>query len=67
MNSIVLFKDIGPVAKAKVHPLPSCSNDNFALYENDGDVPHRNWAVLAILLSVVASSVGALSLPILLG
>ncbi|WP_313616886.1 hypothetical protein [Agrobacterium sp.] len=66
MTSVVLFKDIGPVEKARVHPLPSCSNDNFALYEHDGNTASRNWAALTILLSVIASSIGALALPILL-
>lgn len=67
MTSIVLFKDIGPVEKAKVHPLPNFSNDNFALYENDGNVTNRNWAALTIMLSVIASSFGALALPFVLG
>jgi hypothetical protein len=67
VSSIVLFKDIGPVEKAEVHPLPNFSNDNFALCENDESFARRNWAVLTILLSVVASSVGALALPIVLG
>lgn len=67
MTSIVLFKDIGPVEKATVHPLPNFSNDNFALYENEEDIPGRNWAALTIMLSVVASSFGALVLPFVLG